>query len=99
MKPFLSFPLYLTLYNNERLKMEPEEFRKYFSKDRFKYTNCKMYIRKWDYRISMSFDTKHSQKIAITEIKKLKEHYDFAYHYDFKRNYKLNQFLLDGREY
>ena len=25
----LNFPLYLTLYNNERLKMEPEEMKQY----------------------------------------------------------------------
>ena len=47
----------------------------------------------------MTFENKINQKAAIMEIKKLKQQYDMPYHYDFKRNYRLNRYLMDPREY
>ena len=58
-----------------------------------------MNLRKWDYKIELSFDNKLGQKLAIDQIKKLKFNYDLVYHYDFKRNYRQSRYLMDQREY
>lgn len=47
----------------------------------------------------MIFDNRYDQKVAINEVKKLKNDYDLSYHYDFKKNPRLNDFLPSLREY
>ena len=43
-----------------------------FSRERFRYTSIKLFLHRWDYRVEMYFEIKENIKIAINEIKKLK---------------------------
>lgn len=99
MKSSSIYPLYLILYNNDRVKMKPEQLKEFLTQERFRYIICKSNLRKWDYRINMIFDNRYDQKVAINEVKKLKNDYDLSYHYDFKKNPRLNDFLPSLREY
>lgn len=43
-----------------------------FTQNNFKYSSAKFFLRKWDYRIDMTFDSKGARQNAIEELKKIK---------------------------
>ena len=65
-------PLYVAIYNNDSLKITPQEMENFFKKERFKYEEIRMFLIRWDYRVEMIFESKQNRTIAIDEVKKLK---------------------------
>ena len=65
-------PLYVAIYNNDSLKITPQEMENFFKKERFKYEEIRMFLSRWDYRVEMIFESKQNRTIAIDEVKKLK---------------------------
>lgn len=73
--------------------------QEFFTKERFKYEEIKLFLHRWDYKIEMSFDTKSNRTVAIEEVKKLKNDYNIVYRYDFTKNTKTTQHLMNMKEY
>lgn len=78
-------PLYLVIYNNEKLHLTPAQMREILTREAFKFKTIRMHLRKWNFRIEFTFDNKNTRNEAIDEIKKLKGRYGVHCYYYFER--------------
>ena len=68
-----SYPILLSIRNNESLKVNANEARVIFSKSRLNYEKATFSVRKWNIRVFFSFSTYENMQQAKVEFKKIRE--------------------------
>ena len=60
------YELFITLFMNDHDKLPHYKVAtEVFTQKKFKYSNVKYFLRKWDYQIDMGFDSKGARQAAI----------------------------------